>query len=116
MTSQLASALDRSAILSRLPSTVDGVSDWGGDQADDYVTVKTDIPCRTEINDIDTWTIWITDESIEPLFGDRLAISPIGVNLDVRRVQPWTALDGTFSHYEIMGSEITVERKFTDSG
>jgi len=116
MTSQLSSALDQLATLSRLPNTVDGVSDWGGDQADAYATVKEDIPVRVEINDIDTWTIWMADETAAPIFGDRLSIFPVGVNLDLKRVQRWSALNGDFSHYELMGTEISVERKFTDDG
>lgn len=116
MSLPLASALDLKGTLSRLPSSVESNADWGGDQSDEYATVKTGIPCRLETTDIDEHLVWIMDDGVSPEWGDRFLIQDLNLQLDVIRVRRWTRASGKFHHYELRCKEISTLRRLTDDG
>ena len=113
------SVFDRLAILSRLPSSVDGDSDWGGDQADSFATVESDIPCRLELTDIDLWTVWMSS-TFSPQSADRISVTApkngivVDLLLEVVRSKPWTRLDGSVHHHEIVAKEVFETRSWAD--
>lgn len=101
---------DRTATLQRLPALTDD-TDWGGDQADTYAALETDIPCRVELTDIDTWTVWMRSDN-EPHFNDRVVMD--GLTLEVIRSRPWTTFGGERHHYELTSKEVLETRTYSD--
>jgi len=106
---------DRTATIQRIPSSPSD-TDWGGDLSSDYVTVETDIDCRVELTDIETWTVWMVPDT-EPHYNDKLLIDTDGINLElfVLRSKPYTRLDGTLHHYELTAKETPHTRVFADA-
>jgi hypothetical protein len=103
---------DRTATLQRLPD-LDDDTDWGGDQADNYATLESNIDCRVEMTDIDQWTVWLPHIDNEPHYNDKLIIGTL--ELFVIRVKPWTGLDGTGHHYELTAKEVLETRTFSNA-
>jgi len=104
---------DRTATLQRLPNPLDD-TDWGGDAIDDYSNLETDISCRVEMTDIDTWTVWFPSSTTEPHWHDKILVDGLDLELYIIRVKPWTALDGTSHHYELTATDKLETRKFAD--
>jgi hypothetical protein len=106
--------MDRTLSLLRMDAGQTGTA-WGGDQAEEYAPIDVEVPCRVEITDIETYTIWIM-EDIAPVSGDRVSISGMNSTIDIIRVQPWTDAGGSFHHYEMTGKPAYPTRELVDAG
>lgn len=114
MTLSLVESLDRTLTLSRLPEGISSGVAWGGDQDDVYIATDSGIPCRMEVTDIETYTVWLMDD-IMPVSGDRVSISGMNATLVVIRVQPWTDSHGAFHHYELTVKPVYPTRELVDA-
>ncbi len=103
--SSLSLRADRSTEHLRWTKSDDG---WGGDEDVTLASIdtfKTRLEQVEGVGEADRWDIWVFDQSVDLQDEDILIFRDPDLALVIRKVAPFTKLDGSFHHYEILTEE-----------
>ena len=104
-TSSLSSKMDRPTDHLRWRKTTDG---WGGDE--EVALAKIDsFDSRVEqvegVGEADRWDVWVFDLAASLQIEDILIYTDPELALVIRKVAPFTRLNGVFHHWELLTEE-----------
>jgi len=103
--SSLSLRTDRSTAHLRWTKSSDG---WGGDEEVTLAQIDT-FKSRLEqvegVGEADRWDIWVFDQTVDLQDEDILIYTGVDLALVVRKVAPFTRLNGSFHHYEALTEE-----------
>jgi len=104
-TSSLASRADRSTQHLRWAKDTDG---WGGDEdvaLTEVDTFKSRLEQVEGVGDADRWNVWVFDSTVDLQIEDILLYTSPDLALVVRKIAPFTRLNGAFHHWELLTEE-----------